>query len=338
MDTMSEMGAQGSETGSELAERVAGIAQVLTENGHTSEEVGLAMKVEYAKAQFLDDWQKELRDGRTLLSVTDWAAAQLTTALPSEESLEDLEVRMRALGSWAKIPYAFLTQHIQMVLSSRAASEKTGSSRPASTQQDKLTSEGKAFSTPERSERSVSLYGVPSVSGRALASGVGAGASETMGRRSPPPLSAAETHRDAESVKLGECLDRLTVVAERLSETRGSDGFVALEAARSAEEDRYADKVNALAGLEFKQKLRVIKDSEKDLDAHLREFQSILDMHSFGRRAIRPLDRLVVYKKTLQPEGIRWQIYEHEHRVATRKGRLPGEAQHGEAEKEGPGD
>ena len=247
---------------------------------------------------------------------------------------------MRALGSWAKIPYVFLTQHIQMVLSSRAASEKTGTSRPASTQQDKLTSEGKAFSTPERSERSVSLYGVPSVSGRAPASGVGAGASETMGRRPPPPLSAAETHRDAESVKLGECLDRLTVVAERLSETRGPDGFVALEAARSAEEDRYADKVNALAGLEFKQKLPVIKDSEKDLDAHLREFQSILDMHSFGRRAIRPLDRLVVYKKTLQPEGIRWQIYEHEHRVATRKGRLPGEAQQvfEEIVAEGPGD
>ena len=83
MDTMSEMGAQGSETGSELAERVAGIAQALTENGHTSEEVGVAMKVEYAKAQFLDDWQRELRDGRTLLSVIDWAAAQLTTALPS---------------------------------------------------------------------------------------------------------------------------------------------------------------------------------------------------------------------------------------------------------------
>ena len=62
---MSEMRAGGSETGSELAERVAGIAQVLTENGHSSEEVSIAMKVEYAKVQLADDWQQDIREGRT---------------------------------------------------------------------------------------------------------------------------------------------------------------------------------------------------------------------------------------------------------------------------------
>ena len=38
METMSEMGAEGSETQSELAARVQTIAQVLVENGHTQAE------------------------------------------------------------------------------------------------------------------------------------------------------------------------------------------------------------------------------------------------------------------------------------------------------------
>ncbi len=97
--------------------------------------------------------------------------------------------------------------------------------------------------------------------------------------------------------------------------------------AGQGDDERFTDKVNALAGLEFKQKLPAIKDSDKDLDAHLREFQSILYIHTFGRRAVRPLDRLVVYKNTLQQGGVRAKIYEHEHRVATRKGRLPADAQ-----------
>ena len=49
METVSEMGAQGSETVSELADRVAAIAEALSENGHSAEEVDLAMKVGYEK-------------------------------------------------------------------------------------------------------------------------------------------------------------------------------------------------------------------------------------------------------------------------------------------------
>ena len=50
-------------------------------------------------------------------------------------------------------------------------------------------------------------------------------------------------------------------------------------------------------------------------------------MHSFGRKGVRPIDRLVVYYKTLEPNGIRAKIYDHEVRVARRQERLPQEAQ-----------
>ena len=51
---MSDMGAGASETGSELADRVSGIAQALSDNGHTAEEVAIAMRVEYKKVELAD--------------------------------------------------------------------------------------------------------------------------------------------------------------------------------------------------------------------------------------------------------------------------------------------
>ncbi len=44
-----------------------------------------------------------------------------------------------------------------------------------------------------------------------------------------------------------------------------------------------------LAGLEFKQTLPVIKDSDLDFDRHLREFRSIVDCYALNRRkGVRP--------------------------------------------------
>ena len=50
METMSEMGADGSEAGSELADRVAAMARVLVEHGCTGAKVAMAMKIEYDPA------------------------------------------------------------------------------------------------------------------------------------------------------------------------------------------------------------------------------------------------------------------------------------------------
>ena len=62
------------------------------------------------------------------------------------------------------------------------------------------------------------------------------------------------------------------------------------------------DKLNAIHGFKLEQSLPVIKDTDFDFDRHVREFQSILDCHTFGRRGIRPYDQLTVFRKTL-PAG-----------------------------------
>ena len=55
-----------------------------------------------------------------------------------------------------------------------------------------------------------------------------------------------------------------------------------------------------LAGLEFKQTLPVIKDSDLDFERHLREFRGIVDCYAMNRKeGIRPYDLLVVFRRTL---------------------------------------
>ena len=87
-----------------------------------------------------------------------------------------------------------------------------------------------------------------------------------------------------------------------------------------------ADRLNALAGFEFKQSLPVIEDSDPDLERHVREFQSILDCHYFGRRGIRPCDMLTVFRKTLPAASVRLQVYDTAIKRARKTGRHPQEA------------
>ena len=66
-----------------------------------------------------------------------------------------------------------------------------------------------------------------------------------------------------------------------------------------------------LAGLEFKQTLPVIKDSDLDFDRHLREFRSIVDCYALNRKeGIRPYDLLVVFRRTLAAASTRIKIYD----------------------------
>ena len=81
-----------------------------------------------------------------------------------------------------------------------------------------------------------------------------------------------------------------------------------LRSAPPAEEAISSDKLNALAGFKFEQSLPVIKDTDFDFDRHVREFQSILDCHSFGRRGIRPYDQLTVFRKTLPAGSVRLRV------------------------------
>ena len=85
-------------------------------------------------------------------------------------------------------------------------------------------------------------------------------------------------------------------------------------------------KTNAIAGFEFKQNLPVIKDTGPDLDRHIREFQSILDCHTFGKRGVTPYDMLTVFRKTLAPGSTRLKVYDTALKRARKQGRLPLEA------------
>ena len=51
------------------------------------------------------------------------------------------------------------------------------------------------------------------------------------------------------------------------------------------------------------------------------EFQSIMDCHAYGRKEVRPLDVLVVYRKALAEGSVRLRIYDTLVRRARRSGR-----------------
>ena len=86
------------------------------------------------------------------------------------------------------------------------------------------------------------------------------------------------------------------------------------------------ERVHAISGLEVKQSLPVIKDTDPDLEKHIREFQSIMDCQAVGRKGVRPYDVLLVFRKTLAPGSTRLKVYETEVRRALKAKRLPGDA------------
>ena len=89
-----------------------------------------------------------------------------------------------------------------------------------------------------------------------------------------------------------------------------------------------ASRGSPLAGLEFKQSLPVIKDTDLDLDKHLREFRAIVDCYALTRQqGVKPYDLLVVFKRTLASGSTRLKLYENEVLKAVKAGRLPFQAQ-----------
>ena len=83
---------------------------------------------------------------------------------------------------------------------------------------------------------------------------------------------------------------------------------------------------SGIAGLEFKQNLQVLKDTETDFERHYRHFQSIVDCHSVSRGVITPLEVLTLYRKCLPVGSTRERAYTTLVTRAQRNGRLPKEA------------
>ena len=86
------------------------------------------------------------------------------------------------------------------------------------------------------------------------------------------------------------------------------------------------ERVGAITGLEYKQNLPVIKDTDTNLERHVREFQSILDCHTVGKKGVRPYAMLSVFRKTLAPGSTRLKVYDTVVNRARKQGRLPEEA------------
>ena len=97
--------------------------------------------------------------------------------------------------------------------------------------------------------------------------------------------------------------------------------------ALAASEERVNDKLNAITGIDFKQNIPVIKDTDPDWDRHWLAFKSILDCHNFGRKEVRPYDVLILLRKALPTHGPRLRIYTTAVDKARRSGKLPGGAQ-----------
>ena len=117
------------------------------------------------------------------------------------------------------------------------------------------------------------------------------------------PASPPREDRDLEMVKT------LQEIQKALQSTpRGSGRLGHL--VEEDPKDRL-ESIHSIAGLEFKQSLPVIKDTDTDLDRHIREYQSILDCHTIGKKGVRPYDMLTVFRKTLAPGGDPFESLRH---------------------------
>lgn len=76
-------------------------------------------------------------------------------------------------------------------------------------------------------------------------------------------------------------------------------------------------------GLEFKQQLPELKDSDTSMDRHAKEFQC----HAFGRKGVRPVDVLHLFRKALAVGGKRLNVYRTYLRKAWKDGLMPHDAQ-----------
>ena len=80
--------------------------------------------------------------------------------------------------------------------------------------------------------------------------------------------------------------------------------------------------------MKIESQIPVLLDQQTDLDKFLTEFENVLDCHTFGRRKVRPFDRLMLFKRCFPPGSARLLVYDGAIRRARRRGLLPGNAEH----------
>ena len=153
-ECLSAFGPQGSETGSELERRVRDIGESLHDMGKSSDEVLMATRIEYAKVGLQDLWQVEAQQDGSTEGIRDWALRKFTEDDYSEYialggSPEEVEARVRACGRWVKLPYGFVTRHLDTILREHP-SRVASSAGPGSTVSGRRSREAPPPEAPER--------------------------------------------------------------------------------------------------------------------------------------------------------------------------------------------
>ena len=311
-----------SETTSLYQERVTNLCGELTDAGEVEESITFAARVQAQDRKVMRKFAD--RQDETV-SLVAWATQQLQEGFQYEPlTLMDSQALLQALSRAAQLP-AQRVRTMAMELPSVRAALKQGSVPPFPFPQEPspagFSLGPSLFQTPEsdpdswlnrvRGEvREAEASAAPAIAGQ------GRFDSPTRSVPTPPAVSPGTAEAQAAAFNAA-MLKTMDSIANRLTQQQEED---------KNGEDTRRERVNALVGLEFKQSLPVLKDSDTDFESHWRQFQSVLDCHSFGRQGVRPLEVLTVYRRCLPAGSTRLQIYEIMLKRAQKKGRLPNEA------------
>ena len=106
------------------------MGEALSAAGVSLPECALAMRIEYQMAALAQEWQAANAASGSTESIQLWAYRELLGAVskPGETSADEVEARIRALGRYAKLPYAAVTATLERLLnqSSSVAPSATG--------------------------------------------------------------------------------------------------------------------------------------------------------------------------------------------------------------------
>ena len=101
----SEMGVARSETLSDIGRRTTEVAARLVEVGQSEAEAAVAIKIEFKRKELSEEWLSYVDSTGDTIEISEWAEQRIIEVPPAEETPEDTEVRVRALGRWARMSY-----------------------------------------------------------------------------------------------------------------------------------------------------------------------------------------------------------------------------------------
>jgi hypothetical protein len=336
--------ADGSEASEEILERTARLKASMEDAGFAGAEIELSLRIEYYMRDLAVRWQEDAELTGSTEGIAPWGMRQLLSQDFGEVAeFATLEAQVRALSRLAGLTYEEATAQLNRIWYSTPAgsaarrSQGSGRVRSSHFSTPKRTTPGRSgedggadadaarpAGTPATRVKREAGESGPSRAAHPAAGAAGGPAAGAAGDRvfvahgGGEPASPSRDVRDAEIVKT------LQEIQKAFQATPRGPTRLGLLTEEDLKEQH--ESIHSIAGLEFKQNLPVIKDTDTDLDRHIREYQSILDCHTIGKKGVRPYDMLTVFRKTLAPGGTRLKVYDTVVKRARKLGRLPLQA------------